>query len=66
MTILRCWNCSTPVENAADEFCKPCRERLSGPAQPADGYTKNVTPRGLIARPEDAFPEACCEGASDE
>ena len=33
MTILRCgtggWNCSRPVESAADEFCKPCRVALS-------------------------------------
>ena len=28
MTILRCWNCGTPVSTAADEFCKPCRIAL--------------------------------------
>lgn len=33
------------------------------PPQPATGYQKNVTPRGPVVRPEDAFPESCCEGA---
>ena len=32
------------------------------PPQPATGYQKNVTPRGPVVRPEDAFPESCCEG----
>ena len=35
----------------------------AGPPQPLDGYTRIVTPRGPVARPEDAFPESCCEGA---
>lgn len=38
----------------------------NGPPQPATGYTKNVTPRGPVVRPEDAFPESCCEGGPME
>ena len=44
MTILRCWNCGTPVESAADEFCKPCRITLKrimscpGPRQKAEDH----------------------------
>ena len=34
------------------------------PPQPAEGYTKKVTPRWPIVRPEDAFPESCCEGSA--
>ena len=30
--------------------------------QPTTGYERNVTPRGPVVRPEDAFPESCCEG----
>ena len=40
---------------------------LEKPPQPATGYQKNVTPpRGRPARPEDAFPESCCEGSPPE
>ena len=34
--------------------------------QPATGYERNVTPRGPVVRPEDAFPESCCEGGPME
>ena len=35
------------------------------PIQPATGYQRNVTPApGQPARPEDAFPESCCEGVA--
>ena len=46
---------------AADSF-----QPLSGPPQPAHGYTRNVAPRGPIVRQEDAFPESCCEGSAME
>ena len=39
------------------------RQVFSRPSQPATGYQKNVTPRGPVVRPEDAFPESCCEGS---
>lgn len=43
------------------------RQMFRGLNQPADGYTKNVTPRGgPVVRPEDAFPESCCEGGPVE
>ena len=40
MTILRCWNCGTPVESAADEFCKPCCIALNPrpPRQSAENH----------------------------
>ena len=34
--------------------------------QSATGYTKNITPRGPVLRPEDAFPESRCEGGPME
>ena len=34
--------------------------------QPATGYERNVTPRGPVVRPKDAFPESCCEGGPME
>ena len=36
------------------------------PPQPATGYTKNVTPRGPVVRPDNAFPESCREGGPIE
>ena len=64
-----------PAETASNTIIALERERLLGwqtpvitlsldePRQPLSGYTKNVTPRGPVTRPEDAFPESCCEGA---
>lgn len=45
---------------------RPIRKVIDGPTQLASGYTKNVTPRGTVVRPEDAFPESCCEGGPME
>ena len=39
---------------------------LRRPDQPATGYQKNVTPRGPIVRPADAFPPSCCEGGPND
>ena len=33
------------------------------PPQPATGYERNVTPRGPVVGPEDAFSPSCYEGA---
>jgi len=42
-------------------------QKLDGkPPQPATGDERNVTPGGPIVRPEDAFPESCCEGGPME
>ena len=35
----------------------------AGTPQPETGYQKIVTPMGPFCRPQDAFPESCCEGA---
>ena len=48
-------------------LCESAGQQLGAkPPQPATGYTKNVTPRGPVVRPEDAFPESCCEGGPME
>ena len=48
-------------------LCESAGQKLGAkPTQPSTGYTKNVTPRGPVVKPEDAIPESCCEGGPME